>query len=162
MAIWRPSVLAGPVTGSVVRTLITGAAVCFFALALGFSPNATALGWLAAIGLFALLGMALSWLTVAFGLLAKTPAGANSLSLILLVLPFVSSAFVPTAAMPAGVRAFAEYQPFTSIIDTFRSLLTRTPMGNHGIVAVAWCAGITAAGFLWAVKLYNRDSPVAS
>lgn len=162
MAIWRPSVLAGPVTGSVVRTLITGAAVCFFALVLGFSPNATALGWLAAIGLFALLGMALSWLTVAFGLLAKTPAGANSLSLILLVLPFVSSAFVPTAAMPAGVRAFAEYQPFTSIIDTFRSLLTRTPMGNHGIVAVAWCAGIAVVGFLWAVKLYNRDSPVAS
>jgi ABC-2 type transport system permease protein len=162
MAIWRPSVLAGPVIGSVARTLITGAVVCFFALALGFSPNATALGWLAAIGLFALLGMALSWLTVAFGLLAKTPAGANSLSLILLVLPFVSSAFVPTATMPAGVRAFAEYQPFTSIIDTFRSLLTRTPMGNHGIVAVTWCVGIAVVGFLWAVRLYNRDSPVAS
>lgn len=162
MAIWRPSVLAGPVTGSVIRTLVTGAAICLFALVLGFSPSATALGWLAAIGLFALLGMALSWLTVAFGLLAKTPAGANSLSLILLVLPFVSSAFVPTAAMPAGVRAFAEYQPFTSIIDTFRSLLTRTPMGNHGIAAVAWCAGIAVAGFLWAVTLYNRDSPAAS
>jgi ABC-2 type transport system permease protein len=162
MAIWRPSVLAGTVTGSVIRTLITGAAVCLFALALGFSPDATAFGWLAAVGLFALLGMALSWLTVAFGLLAKTPAGANSLSLILLVLPFVSSAFVPTATMPAGVRAFAEYQPFTPVIDTFRSLLTRTPMDNHGIVAVAWCAGIAAAGFVWAVKLYNRDSPAAS
>jgi ABC-2 type transport system permease protein len=95
-------------------------------------------------------------------LLAKTPAGANSLSLILLVLPFVSSAFVPTATMPAGVRAFAEYQPFTSIIDTFRSLLTGTAMGHSGFGAVAWCVGIAVVGFIWAVKLYNRDSPVAT
>ncbi|MHB1718255.1 MAG: ABC transporter permease, partial [Acidimicrobiales bacterium] len=141
---------------------ITGAAVCLFGLVLGFSPNANALDWLAAIGLYALLGMALSWLTVAFGLLAKTPAGANSLSLVLLVLPFVSSAFVPTATMPAGVQAFAEYQLFTSITDTFRSLLTGTATGHHGLVAVAWCACIAMVGFLWAVKLYNRDSPAAS
>jgi ABC-2 type transport system permease protein len=162
MAIWRPSVLAGQVVGSVVRTLITGAAVCLFALVLGLSTSVSALDWLAAIGLFVLLSLALSWLTVAFGLLAKTPSGANSLSLILVVLPFLSSAFVPTASMPPGVRAFAEYQPFTPIIDTLRGLLTGTPIGQHGLVAIAWCVGIGVLGFLWAVKLYNRDSPVAS
>jgi ABC-2 type transport system permease protein len=161
MAIWRPAVLAGQVVGSVVRTLITGAAVCLFALVLGFSTSGNALDWLAAIGLFVLLGLALSWLTVAFGLFAKTPSGANSLSLILVVLPFLSSAFVPTASMPPGVRAFAEYQPFTSVIDTLRGLLSGTPVGQHGLVAIAWCVGIAVVGSLWAVKLYNRDSPVA-
>ena len=162
MAIWRPSVLAGQVAGSVIRTLITGAAVCLFALVLGFSSNSKALDWLAAIGLFVLLSLALSWLTVAFGLLAKTPAGANSLALILVVLPFLSSAFVPTAAMPPGVRAFAEYQPFTSIINTIRGLLTGSPIGHQGLVSVGWCVGIAVVGSLWAVKLYNRDSPVAT
>ena len=126
------------------------------------SPNANALDWLVASGLFVLLSLALSWLTVAFGLLANTPSGANSLALILVVLPFLSSAFVPTAAMPPGVRAFAEYQPFTSIIDTLRGLLTGSPIGHQGLVAVAWCVGIAVVGSLWAVKLYNRDSPVAT
>jgi ABC-2 type transport system permease protein len=147
--------------GSVVRTLITGAAVCAVAVALGFAPHASALDWLAAAGIFLLLGLALSWLTIAFGLLAKTPAGANSLSLIPLCLPFVSSAFVPTDTMPVGVRAFAEYQPFTSIIDTLRGLLTGGPIGSHGIVALAWCVAIAILGFVWAVKLYNRE-PVAA
>ena len=91
MAIWRPSVLTGQVAGSAIRTVITGALVCLFALMLGFAPHATALGWLGATGLFVLLGVALSWLTAAFGLLAKTPSGANSLALILVVLPFLSS-----------------------------------------------------------------------
>jgi len=116
----------------------------------------------AAIGLVILLLLAISWLSTAIGLVSKNPQGASLATVVVLLLPYLSSAFVPTAAMPAGVRAFAEYQPFTSIIDTFRSLLTRTPMGNHGIVAVAWCVGIAVVGFLWAVKLYNRDSPVAS
>ena len=161
MAIWRPSVLTGQVAGSAIRTIITGAAVCLFALVLGFSPHATALGWLGALGLFVLLGVALSWLTVAFGLLAKTPSGANSLSLILVVLPFLSSAFVPTSTMPAGVRAFAEYQPFTSVIDTLRGLLTGNPIGHQGWVAIAWCVGISLVGFSWSLRLYNRDAPEA-
>jgi ABC-2 type transport system permease protein len=156
MAIWRPAVLVGQVSGSVIRTLLTGAAVCAVGIGLGFAPHTTALGWLAAAGLFALLGLALSWLTTAFGLLAKTPSGANSLSLILLLLPFISSAFVPTARMPAGVREFAEYQPFSSIIDTLRGLLVGGPIGGHAVAAVAWCGGIAIVGFWWSTRLYER------
>jgi ABC-2 type transport system permease protein len=156
MAIWRPAVLVGQVAGSVLRAVATGAAVCAVGIGLGFAPRATALAWLAAIGLFSLLAVALSWLTTAFGLVAKTPAGANSLSLIPLFLPFLSSAFVPPTQMPAGVRAFAEYQPFTPVIDTLRGLLARGPVGDHGLVAVAWCAGIGVVGSAWAAHLYDR------
>lgn len=161
MAIWRPSVLVGPVGGSVVRTVLTAAVVCAVGIGLGFGTTATPLEWLAAVGLIALLGLALSWLTTAFGLLAKTPAGANSLSLIPLFLPFISSAFVPTASMPAGVRAFAEYQPFTPIIDTLRGLLLGGPIGNNAVQAVIWCAAIAAIGFWWSTRLYERG-PAAS
>lgn len=159
MAIWRPAVLAGPVGGSLVRTLATCFAVCAVGIGLGFSPDATALDWMGAAGLLVLLGVALSWLAVAFGLHATTPAGANSLSLIPLFLPFVSSAFIPPEAMPAGVRAFAEYQPFTAIIDTLRGLLTGGATGGHGVAAVTWCAAIAAVGYAWATRLYNRCPP---
>jgi len=113
--------------------------------------------WVAAAGVFAMITFALAWLTVAFGLLAKTPAGANSLSLIVIVLPFVSSAFVPTASMPAGVRWFAEHQPFTPVIETLRGLLLGTPIGSNGVSAVAWCAGIALVGYLWARSLFHRE-----
>jgi ABC-2 type transport system permease protein len=157
MPIWRPAVLAGQVAGSVARTLVTGALVLGVAVAIGFRPTATPLEWMAAVGLFTLVGLALTWLTTAFGLLAKTPAGANSLSLIPLFLPFVSSAFVPTASMPAGVRLFAANEPFTPVIDTLRSLLTGGAIGNHALLAVAWCSGIAVAGYVWSVALYNRN-----
>jgi ABC-2 type transport system permease protein len=156
MPIWRPSVLAGQVAGSVARTLATGALVLGVAVGIGFRPTATPLEWIAAAGMFTLLGVSLTWLTVAFGLLAKTPAGANSLSLIPLFLPFVSSAFVPARSMPAGVRLFAANEPFTPIIDTLRSLLTGGAIGNHALLAVAWCGGIAVAGYVWSVALYNR------
>jgi ABC-2 type transport system permease protein len=110
--------------------------------------------------MFALLGMALTWLTVAFGLLAKTPAGANSLSLIPLFLPFVSSAFVSASAMPAGVRFFAANEPFTPVIDTLRALLTGGAIGNHALLAALWCGAIAVGGYLWSVALFNRDPSV--
>jgi ABC-2 type transport system permease protein len=157
MAIWQPAVLTGQVAGSVVRTAVTGALVIGVAIGLGFSPSASAADWLAAAGLLLLLGLALSWLTVAFGLLAKSPEGANSLALIPLFLPFVSSAFVPTDSMPAGVAAFATHQPFTPVIDTLRGLLVGAPIGNSAIEAVAWCVGIAAVGYLWALRLYKRN-----
>lgn len=157
MAITRASVLTGQVLGSLIRTLISGALVVAVALALGFRPTATPLQWAAAVGLFAMLTLSLTWLTVAFGLLTKTPAGANSLSLIPQFLPFISSAFVPTDSMPAGVRWFAQEQPFTPIIETLRGLLTGTPIGHSAVLAVAWCAAITAAGYLGARTLYNRN-----
>ena len=156
MPIARASVLTGMVLGSLVRMLASAALVTGVAFALGFRSSATGPQWIAAAGVFGLLGLALTWLATSFGLLAKTPAGANSLSLILVVLPFVSSAFVPTGSMPAGVRWFAQNQPFTPVIQTLRGLLTGTPIGSTAIVAAAWCAGIAAAGYLWARSRYDR------
>ncbi len=157
MAITRTSVLTGQVLGGVIRTMVSGALVVAVALALGFRPTASASEWVAATAVFALLAVAVTWLTIAFGLLAKSPAGANSLSLLIVVLPFISSAFVPTATMPAGVAWFARNQPFTPIIQTLRGLLTGTPIGNDGALAAAWCAGISLVGYLWARRLYDRN-----
>ena len=133
------------------------ALVVAVALAFGFHPTATPIEWLGATGIFALITLALTWVAVAFGLLAKTPEGANSLSLILIVLPFVSSAFVPTGSMPVAVRWFTQNQPFTPVIETLRGLLTGTPIGHSAVLAVARCAGITVLGYLWARTLYNRN-----
>ena len=159
MAVTRTAVLAGQVAGSLLRTLVSGALVTGAAFALGLRPAATPLEWIAIAGVFAMIGMALNWLTVAFGLLARTPGGANSLALILVVLPFVSSAFVPAASMPAGVRQFAAYQPFTPMIDTLRGLLAGTPDGGTAVTAVAWCAALSLAGYLGARARYNRLPP---
>jgi ABC-2 type transport system permease protein len=156
MAISRGAVLTGQVAGSLIRTMISGVLVIAVALLLGFRPSAGPVAWLAAAGIFALLTVALTWLTVAFGLLAKTPAGANSLALIPAFLPFLSSAFIPAGSMSGGVRWFAEHEPFTPITDTLRGLLTGTPIGSSVIAAIAWCAGITLGGYVWARALYNR------
>ncbi len=157
MAISRVSVLTGQVMGSLIRTGLSGLLVAGVAVALGFRPTAGPVGWAAAAGVFILLTVSLTWLGVAFGLIAKTPEGANSMALLLVVLPFVSSAFVPTSSMPAGVRWFAENQPFTPIIETLRALLAGTPVGSSGLVALAWCAALSAVGYLAARARYNRN-----
>ncbi len=166
MAIARTSVLIGQVAGSLIRTMLTAVLVVAVAVALGFRSAAGPVAWIAAAGMFAALAFALIWLTVAFGLFAKTPGGANSLSLIPAILPFVSSAFVPTGAMPAGVRWFAQNEPFTPVIGTLRGLLTGGAIGTSAVYAVAWCAGISLAGYLWAQALYNRgpagDAPAVA
>ncbi|MGH7904262.1 MAG: ABC transporter permease [Candidatus Dormibacteraceae bacterium] len=113
--------------------------------------------WVEALGLIAMFAVALTWLGVAFGLFSKSAAGANSLSLIPQLISFVSSAFVPTSSMPAGVRWFAENQPFTPLIETLRALLMGMPIGGRGAVAAGWCVVIAVAGCLWARHLYNRD-----
>src|SRR5438270_13545044 len=94
---------------------------------------------------------------VVFRLVGKTLAGANSLALIFVLLPFISSAFVRTESMPFGIRWFAEYQPFTPIIDTLRGLLLGTPIGNSVILAIAWRAAIALVGYLLARAIYNQD-----
>src|SRR5436305_12404260 len=158
MAISRASVLTGQVLGSLIRTMITIVLVIGVALLMGFRPSAGPVAWLAALGLIALFALALTWMGVVFGLVGKTPAGANSLSLIFqLLLPLTSSAFVSPDSMPVGVRWFAEYQPFTPVIDTLRGLLLLTPIGNSAILAVAWCVVLALVGYLWARAVYNRD-----
>src|SRR6266566_2257165 len=154
----RVSVLTGQVLGSLIRTMITIGLVIGVALLMGFRPSAGPVAWLAALGLVALFTFALTWMSVVAGLVGKTPAGANSLSLIFQLLLFTSSALVRPDSMSGGVRLFAEYQPFTPIIDTVRGLLLGTPIGNSAVLAVAWCAGLTLVGYLWARAVYNRNS----
>jgi ABC-2 type transport system permease protein len=157
MAIFRSSVLIGQVLGSLIRTILSIVFVLGVALLMGFRPTASLVSWIAAFGVIALFTLAVTWMGVVFGMIGKTPAGANSLSLIFILLPFISSAFVRPESMPVGVRWFAEYQPFTPIIDTLRGLLLGTPIGNSAIQAIAWCIGLTLVGYLLARVLYNRD-----
>ncbi|HEY7355669.1 MAG TPA: ABC transporter permease [Ktedonobacterales bacterium] len=157
MAIARASVLTGQVLGSLIRTMLSVGLVIGVALLMGFRPTANPVTWLVALGVIALFTLAITWMGVVFGLVGKTPAGANSLSLIFLLLAFTSSAFVNPDSMPAGVRWFAEYQPFTPIIDTVRGLLMGTPIGSSAVLAIAWCVGLTLVGYLWARAIYNRD-----
>jgi ABC-2 type transport system permease protein len=101
---------------------------------------------------------AITWLSVALGLVTKSVESASNLPMPLMLLPFLGSGFVPTDSMPTGVRWFAAYQPFSPVIETLRGLLTGTEIGNSAILAVAWCAGITLVGYVWATKLYDRSS----
>ena len=157
MAIARVSVLTGHVVGSLIQTLASMAIVIGVALALGFGPTAGVLDWLGAIGLLALLTFALTWLSVALGLVTKSVEAASNLPMPLILLPFLGSGFVPTDSMPAGMRWFAEHQPFTPIMETLRGLLMGTPIGNSGVTAVAWCVAIALGSYVWAKRLYNRD-----
>jgi ABC-2 type transport system permease protein len=160
MAIARVSVLTGHVVGSMVQTLLSIAMVTGVALLVGFRPTAEPVEWVAATGLLVMITFALIWLSVALGLAARTVESASNLPMPLVFLAFFSSGFVPTDSMPAGLRAFAEYQPFTPFIETLRGLLMGTAIGSSGAASVVWCAAIALASYLWARKLFNRD-PVA-
>ncbi|EOD58422.1 ABC transporter permease [Amycolatopsis vancoresmycina] len=157
MAIARVSVLTGHVLGAVLRTVTSATLVVGVALLFGFRPAAGPGGWFATLGLVLLLALALTWLAVAVGLAAKNAEGANLFILLVQVLPFVSSAFVPTDTMSGAVRWFARNEPFTPVIDTLRGLLLGTPAGSVAWIAVAWCAGFAVAGYVWARLLFRRD-----
>jgi ABC-2 type transport system permease protein len=156
LSIARAAVLAGHVVGAVIQTMIGLALVVGVALLVGFRPDAGLAEWLAALGLLALVSLALSWLSVAMGLATKSVEAASNLPMPLLLLPFLSSGFVPTESMPAGLSWFAEHQPFTPIIETLRGLLTGTAIGSSGVVAVAWCVAISVVGWLWARRNYEH------
>ena len=157
MAISRASVLTGHVLGSLVQTMLSLAIVTGVALLVGFAPSAGPLDWIAASGLLAMTTVALTWLSVALGMVSKSVETASNLPMFLLLLPFLGSGFVPTDSMPAGLAWFAENQPFTPIMETLRGLLLGTAIGDSGVLAVAWCAGIGLAGHLWAKRLFDRD-----
>jgi ABC-2 type transport system permease protein len=157
MAISRTAVLTGHVVGSAARTLIGAGLVVGAALLMGLRPAGDPARWLAAAGLLALMTLALTWLGVAVGLLARTAEGTAPFTLVLQVLPFLSSAFVPPESMSGPVRWFAAHEPFTPVTDTLRGLLMGTPVGGPGLSAVAWCAGLTLAGYLGARALFRRD-----
>jgi ABC-2 type transport system permease protein len=157
MAIYRPSVLAGHVLGSVIQTVLSLTILIGVALAFGFRPTANPLEWLAAAGILVATAFAITWLSVAFGLVSKTVEGASNLPMPLILLPFLGSGFVPAESMPAALQWFAEHQPSTPIMETVRGLLLGTAIGNNAWLAAAWCAAITAGSYMWAKKLYNRD-----
>jgi ABC-2 type transport system permease protein len=156
MPIARGSVLTGHVVGNVVQSLIGLAIVLAVAVLLGYRPAAGPLGWLALLGVLALIAFALTWLSVALGLVAKTAESASNLPMPLTFLPFLSSGFVPTDSLPAGLAWFAEHQPFTPMIETVRGLLNGTPVGHAGWVSAAWCVAIAALSWVWARRRYDR------
>ena len=156
MRIWRPAVLAGHVFSSLILTLVSLVITVGVALLVGYDSSAGALRWLAALGVLVLFAIALIWLSVALGLVAKSVETASNTPMFLTLLPLLGSGFVPVASMPAGLRWFAENQPFTPITNTVRSLLANQHVGSDGVKAIAWCLVITAASYLWARHLYNR------
>ncbi len=157
MDIARISVLTGHVIGSVIQTMIAIAIVMVVAVLIGFRSTTGPLEWLAATGLLALAAFAISWLSVALGMSAGSVETASNSPMFLILLPFLSSGFVPTESMPAPLAWFAEHQPFTPLIETVRGLLVGTPIGTSGVVAVAWCLAISVGGYVWARRLYDRE-----
>ncbi len=158
MPIARSAVLWGHVLTSLVSNAISVVVIILVALIMGFRPSAGILSWLAVAGILALFTLALTWIAAIAGLSAKSVDGAYAFSYPIIFLPFISSAFVSTASMPPVVRAFAENQPVTSIVDAIRALLSNQPVGNDIWIALAWCLGIMISAYLFAMQAYKRKA----
>jgi len=156
MPIARSSVLWGHVLTSLVSNAISVVIIFLVGLLIGFRSSAGVLAWLAVAAILALFTLALTWVAMIAGLLASSPDGATAFSYPIIFLPFVSSAFVPTDTMPGPVRAFAENQPVTSIVNTIRALLEQQPVGGQIWTALAWCVGILMVAYAFAMMAYRR------
>ncbi|MFD7499426.1 ABC transporter permease [Streptomyces sp. NPDC059850] len=158
MAIHRGSVLIGHVVGSVLQAVISVVLVGAVAVAIGFrSTDATLLEWLAAFGLLVLFATALTWMAVGMGMASPNAEAASNNAMPLIMLPFISSAFVPVDAMPGWFQPIAEYQPFTPAIETLRGLLLGSEIGNNGWITIGWSLGLTVLGYFWSKSLFRRD-----
>lgn len=158
MPIAHSAPLWGHVLTSLVSNAISVVVIILVALLLGFRSSAGVGAWLAVAGILALFTLALTWIAVIAGLSAKSVDGAGAFAYPLIFLPFISSAFVPTATMPPLVRAFAENQPVTSIVNAIRALLAEQPVGNDIWIALAWCIGIMLVAYYFAMRTYNRKT----
>ncbi|MBB5913988.1 ABC-2 type transport system permease protein [Nocardia transvalensis] len=158
MSMSHSSILTGEVLGTLIQGLLGVVLMVGISLLLGFRPNAEPLEWVAAFGLLTLVIFALNWLGAGFGMSASTPENASNTPMPVVYLPMLGSGLVPTDTMPAGVRQFAEYQPFTPFTETLRGLLMGTEIGNNGIIALAWCAAIAALGYLWSKTQFRRKT----
>ncbi len=156
MNISRGAVLTGHVVSTVLRTLAGMAAIVGVAFLMGFSPAASFAQWLGVAGILVLTVLSVTWLTIAFGLAAKSPESAGFFAVPLIMLPFFSSAIIPADKMGPGIRQFAEYQPFTPIIESVRGLFAGTPATGSTIAAIAWCAGIGLVGYVWAITKFTK------
>ncbi|GAA1105271.1 MULTISPECIES: ABC transporter permease [Streptomyces violaceusniger group] len=158
MAIHRGSVLIGHVIGSVMQSIASVALVGTIAVAIGFrSTDATALEWLAAFGLLVLFALALTWIAVGMGMASPNAEAASNSAMPLILLPLISSAFIPIDSIPGWFQPIAEYQPFTPAIETLRGLLLGTEIGHNGWLALAWSIGLTALGYRWSTASFKRD-----
>jgi len=156
MPIARSSVLWAHVLTSLVANLISVVVVVLIGLLMGFRSGAGLPAWLAVAGIVILFTLALTWIAVIPGLSAKSVDGVSAFSYPLIFLPFISSAFVPTDTMPGPVRAFAEHQPVTSIVNAIRDLFAQQPPGADIWTALGWCVGILAVAYLFATAAYRR------
>ncbi|MFI6557510.1 ABC transporter permease [Streptomyces griseus] len=158
MAIHRGSVLVGHVVGSVLQSVLSVVLVGAVAVAIGFrSADASAVEWLAAFGLLVLFATALTWVAVGMGLISPNAEAAGNNALPMILLPLLSSAFIPVETMPGWFRPIAEYQPFTPAIETLRGLLLGSEIGHNGWLAVAWSLGLVALGYVWATSKFGQD-----
>jgi ABC-2 type transport system permease protein len=161
MPISRSAVLWSHVLTSLVANLISLALVVLVAVGIGFRSGAGVLAWLEIAGILTLFTLTLTWLAVIPGLTATSADAVSGFSYPLIFLPFVSSAFVPTAGMPGPVRWFAEHQPVTSIVDTLRHLYAQQPVGHDIWTALAWCLGLLVVAYLLAMRVYRGKIPAA-
>ncbi|MEU4804860.1 ABC transporter permease [Actinosynnema sp. NPDC023587] len=150
------AVLVGHVVASVARNVVSTSLVLAVALLIGFRPTGGPLAWLAVAGVLLLFMVGVSWLAACFGLLVRTPEAAGAFSFVVMFLPYVSSAFVPTETMPAVLRGVAGHQPVTPVIETLRGLMMSGPVGGSGVAAVLWCTSFTVVGVLGAAFLFRR------
>ena len=157
MSISKGSVLTGHVIGTLIQTAIGLAVVLGVALLVGFRPSAGPVEWLAVVGLLVLVTLALTWMAVALGLSAKSVETASNTPMIFILLPFLGSGFVPNDSLPGWLRWFAEYQPFTPVIETVRGLLLGTSVGDKGLLAVAWCVLFTIVGYVRSKSLFRKE-----
>jgi ABC-2 type transport system permease protein len=158
LAIHRGSVLFGHVVGSVLQAIISVVLVGAVGVAMGFrSTDATAVEWLAALGLLALFALAFTWIAVGMGMGSPNAEAASNNAMPLILLPLISSAFVPLHSMPGWFQPIAEYQPFTPAIETLRGLLLGTGIGNNGWIALAWCLGLSVLGYRWSKARFDRE-----
>ncbi|MBB6633594.1 ABC transporter permease [Cohnella thailandensis] len=156
MPIASHGVVIGHIVSSLARNLLATGIVILVAMLVGFRPSAGLMDWIFALAIIALFILALTWLFAGIGLVASSPAAASGYGFILLFLPYLSSAFVPTETMPSWLHGVANHQPITPIIETIRGLLTGTPIGNDAWIAVGWCLLILAVAFAWSVRSFRR------
>jgi ABC-2 type transport system permease protein len=157
MSIARSAVLTGHVLGSLVQALLCIATLLGIAVLVGYRPAASPLQWLGVLGVSVLISLALIWLSVALGMQARTVETASNTPMFLTLLPFLGSGFVPVESMPSAMAWFAEYQPFTPVIETLRALLSGQAADSSDVLlTVLWCLGLSVLGWWWSVRLYER------
>jgi ABC-2 type transport system permease protein len=157
MAISRGAVLTGHVLGAVLQTVLAATIVALVAVALGLRPTAGPLEWVAVAGVITLISLPVIWLSTAMGVGARSVESASNWPMLLMLLPFFGSGFVPTETLPAALRGFAEYQPFTPTMDLLRALLFGGAVGNSAWLTVVWCVTLALVGYAWAARLYERE-----